>query len=243
MTSSPGCDSNTLTWLPARATGRQGSARNIWQTSICETKCGRSGVLLLTNFKRIAEGYKSDFEIAKTREETVQKNLDDLVSQSNSTNQAQVTLRELESNAQNYRALADNFLQLYMISVQQQSFPATEARLITEASAALKPSYPKLWLVTLISVVGGGFMAFGVGMLRDLNDRVFRTGAQAEKTLGIECLAVLPMIDGCSQVCEGFGASPRRCPRNIATNGILSHVVDVPFSRFTEGVRVDQGGR
>jgi succinoglycan biosynthesis transport protein ExoP len=186
--------------------------------------------------KRIAEGYKSDFEIAKTREETVQKNLDDLVSQSNSTNQAQVTLRELESNAQNYRALADNFLQLYMISVQQQSFPATEARLITEASAALKPSYPKLWLVTLISVVGGGFVAFGVGMLRDLNDRVFRTGAQAEKTLGIQCLAVLPMIEVAR---KSWRDSALAAPGSsqIATNGILSHVVDVPFSRFTEGVR------
>ena len=86
--------------------------------------------------QRIAETYKSDFEIAKQNEESVQKQLDHAVSQSQVTNEAQVALRELESNAQTYRALYDNFLQRYMESVQQQSFPITEARVI---SAATRP--------------------------------------------------------------------------------------------------------
>jgi polysaccharide biosynthesis transport protein len=84
--------------------------------------------------RRIAETYKSDFEIAKSREDAVQKGLNDIVSQSNVTNQAQITLRELDSTSQSYRAMADNFLQQYMMSVQQQSFPITESRLITQAT-------------------------------------------------------------------------------------------------------------
>ena len=64
--------------------------------------------------ERIAETYQSDFEIAKQHEESVQKQLDQAVSQSHVTNEAQVALRELESNAQTYRALYDNFLQRYM---------------------------------------------------------------------------------------------------------------------------------
>ena len=74
---------------------------------------------------RIAETYKSDYAIAKSREEAVQKGLNDIVAASNDTNQAQITLRELDSTAQSYRAMADNFLQSYMMSVQQQSFPIT----------------------------------------------------------------------------------------------------------------------
>jgi succinoglycan biosynthesis transport protein ExoP len=186
--------------------------------------------------RRVAETYKSDLAIAKAREEAVQKSLDEIVAQSTNTNRAQVTLRELESTSQSYRALADNFLQLYMISVQQQSFPLTEARLITQGSAALKPSFPKLWAVALISVVGGGIMAFGAGVLRDITDRVFRTGSQVETTLGIDCLAVLPIIAPVRRRFRKLAASEVAGPEFTA-HGILSHVVDQPFSRFTEGVR------
>ena len=93
--------------------------------------------------ERIAETYQSDFEIAKQHEDSVQKQLDQAVSQSHVTNEAQVALRELESNAQTYRALYDNFLQRYMESVQQQSFPITEARVITAATPPLSKSKPK----------------------------------------------------------------------------------------------------
>ena len=98
--------------------------------------------------QRIAETYKSDLEIAKQHADSVQKQLDDAVSQSHVTNEAQVALRELESNAQTYRALYDNFLQRYMESVQQQSFPIAEARVLTAATPPLsksKPNWPHSW--------------------------------------------------------------------------------------------------
>ena len=84
--------------------------------------------------RRTAEGYRSDLEIAKAREDANQKSLNDTIALSNDTSQAQIVLKDLDSNAQSARALADNFLQLYMVSVQQQSFPITEARVITQAS-------------------------------------------------------------------------------------------------------------
>ena len=89
---------------------------------------------ILDELKRLAESYKSDFQIATQREAAIQKELMATVSESQVTNQAQVSLRDLESSAQTYRALYDNFLQRYMESIQQQSFPITEARVITKAS-------------------------------------------------------------------------------------------------------------
>ena len=111
--------------------------------------------------QRIAETYKSDFEIAKQHEESVQKQLNEAVAQSQVTNEAQVSLRELESNAQTYRALYDNFLQRYMESVQQQSFPITEARVISAATRPLSKSSPKTTLVLGLATLVG--LAFGVG--------------------------------------------------------------------------------
>ena len=145
--------------------------------------------------RRTAEGYKSDFEIAKAREEASQKSLNDTIAISNDTSQAQIVLKDLESNAQSARALADNFLQLYMVSVQQQSFPITEARVITQASVPLGKSSPKTLLVLLAALVGGTILATLAGVLRDMMDRVFRTTSQVEQLLRVSCLASIPVVE------------------------------------------------
>lgn len=205
--------------------------------------------------RRIAETYKSDLEIAKAREASAQKTLDDAIAQSNDTSQAQIVLRDLESNAQSSRALADNFLQLYMVSIQQQSFPMTEARLITRASAPLKPSSPKIWLVGVIGLLAGSVLAFGAGLCRDLLDRVFRTSSQIETALGVACLAIIPEVsDGATSeaaskttAAESVGVIQRTTSslpsgaghiRQIAyRSDMQKYVMNAPFTRFTESIR------
>ncbi len=89
---------------------------------------------------RIQQAYKSDYDIALTRERSIKNSLANVVSETQLTNQAQVQLRELDSSAQTYQAMYDNFLQAYMQATQQQSFPITEARLISAASRPLTKS-------------------------------------------------------------------------------------------------------
>jgi succinoglycan biosynthesis transport protein ExoP len=144
--------------------------------------------------RRVAETYKSDLQIAKAREDSAQKSLNDTIALSNDTGQAQIVLRDLESNAQSARALADNFLQLYMMSIQQQSFPITESRVITQASPPLRSSSPKTLLIMLAAVVGGAILAGLIALMRDIMDRVFRTGAQVEEILNVSCLASVPFV-------------------------------------------------
>jgi succinoglycan biosynthesis transport protein ExoP len=149
---------------------------------------------IANELRRIGETYKSDLEIAKSKEESALAALNASIAQSNDTGQAQIVLRELESNAQSYRALADNFLQLYMISVQQQSFPITEARLITQASEPLRSSSPKFLLIMALATAGGLGLAFGAGLLREMSDRVFRTPEQVRSLLSLECIAIVPEV-------------------------------------------------
>lgn len=146
--------------------------------------------------RRTAEVYKSDLEIAKTREDSGQKSLNDTIAVSNNTSQAQIVLRDLESNAQSARALSDNFLQLYMVSVQQQSFPITESRVITQA--AMTPpnkTSPRTTLILLAAMVGGSILAGLVAVLLDMMDRVLRTVSQVEQLLQTSCLASIPAIE------------------------------------------------
>ena len=187
--------------------------------------------------QRIAEAYRSDLDIAKSHEETVKQELASLVAQSNQTSQAQVTLHELDANSQSYRALTDNFLQLYMVSVQQQSFPVTESRLITEASPPLHPCSPKLLLTAAIAIFGGGLLAFAAATFRELVDRVIRTAAQIENALGVECLATTPFAKPSSER-SGFGEACDWQARTFASNDRLpSYVLDSPSSHFAESLR------
>lgn len=154
---------------------------------------------ILDELRRTAEAYKSDLAIANAREEASQKSLNDTIAVSNDTSQAQIVLKDLESNAQSARALSENFLQLYMVSVQQQSFPITEARVITQASALSTPkTSPKTALVLLAGIVGGGILAGLVAIFLETLDRVFRTVHQVERLLQTNCLASIPIV--------GFGA-------------------------------------
>src|SRR5262245_22478863 len=150
---------------------------------------------ILDELKRIAETYKSDYEIAKAREVSIRRSLDRIVAESQTTNQAQIVLRQLESTAKSYRSLYDNFLQRYMESVQQQSFPITEARVITRASSPPGPSSPRTLYILTIAGFGGAVLGLGVALFRDISDRVFRNGIQVETTLLTNCIAMVPKFD------------------------------------------------
>jgi polysaccharide biosynthesis transport protein len=183
----------------------------------------------------LAQTYKSDYEIAKSREEAVQKRLNDIVLGSNDTNRAQITLHELDSTSQSYRALADNFLQRYMESVQQQSFPITDSHLITRATPPMRPSHPKTLLVLAIAGVGGMVLSVGIGLLRDFSDGVYRTGSQVEANLQSDCIAVLPLVKGVKKALVDRSAADGNAPGR--DQGLWRHVFDSPISRFTESIR------
>ena len=185
---------------------------------------------------RIQQAYQSDYDIAKAREESIKNSLANVVSETQLTNQAQVQLRELESNAQTFRAMYDSFLQRYMEAIQQQSFPITEARLISPASRPLKKSDPKVLIVLAIALAGGVVLAFGSAYLREIGDHMFRTSSQVEDVLQVNCLAVVPAI----KISKPKG---RRGDATTPVEGIsraeslMAHVVAEPFSRFAEAVR------
>jgi len=222
---------------------------------------------IFEELKRTAETYRSDYEIATKREESIQKSLNQIVAESQTTNEAQVTLHNLQSTAQTYRAIYENFLQRYMESVQQQSFPISDSRVITQATPPLNKSSPQTAIVMALAVLGGLIFGTGIGILRDIADRVFRTTAQVREHLQVDCIAVVPEIrDGTKPTAPGSGPAPKLGPSGSSGNGVRRGsgrsarasareakrsgpqtivrdasvhwtVVDSPLSRFTESIR------
>jgi succinoglycan biosynthesis transport protein ExoP len=191
---------------------------------------------IVDELNRIAGAYKSDYDIAKARENSLEKTLAATVAGSQTANKAQIELRQLESAAQTYRALYDNFQQRYMDSVQQQSLPVTEARVISRASPPSQKTSPKSLLILAGATFGGLVLGLGLAMLREISDRVFRTGKQVEAQLRTECLAIVPLIKQAKAAPVSDNAAA--ASRIIASNaGLLRNVIDAPLSPFAESIR------
>jgi polysaccharide biosynthesis transport protein len=194
---------------------------------------------IFDELKRIEETFKSDYQIAIAREQSIQQSLAEAVAQNQVTNQAQISLKDLDSNAQTYRAMHDNFVQRYMESLQQQSFPYTEARVITHATRPSSKSQPNSRLVMAVASVGGLVLAFGVALLIDVSERGFRTPDQVESELKTSCLAVVPLINVETETTPAVRDETlnRNNSREIDRTGVLFGVVENPFSRFAEAFR------
>jgi succinoglycan biosynthesis transport protein ExoP len=191
--------------------------------------------------ERLAESYKSDYAIARQREDEAQRALGTAVSQLHLTNKEEIKLRELKASAKSYHTLYETFLRQYTQTVEQQSFPIPELRVISHAHTPSSKSHPKSKVILAISILGGIALGLGIGMLRELTDRVFRTSDQIEATLNTPCTAVLPLLAETPRV--KFSANRKAIisqfgPRTIIRDSSLYWtLVDSPESRFAEGIR------
>jgi succinoglycan biosynthesis transport protein ExoP len=167
--------------------------------------------------RRIGDAYQSEYAIAKSRQASLEEAMRTMVAQANNTSQAQVKLRELESTADTYRNLYNNFLEKLQQTTQNQSFPISDARIIGTAVKPDKKSSPKTLLALAGGLVGGLCFGMGAAFARELLTDVLRTPDHVEDDLGVKCLGVLPDVRS---------ESP-----------LERYVVDHPFSRFAETLR------
>ena len=193
---------------------------------------------------KIEQSYKSDYEISLAREQSLQNNLGNAVSKTQLTNQAQVQLLELESAAQTSKTLHDNFLQRYMEGLQQQSFPISEARIVSTADAPITKTYPKTALVLLLALAAGGALGTAAGSIREALDKIFRSSEQVEEFLQVPCLALLPFIKDMPAGLKSqrpsnnapHAAASSKQPA-IRPNKMFDLVLEEPFSQFSEALR------
>jgi succinoglycan biosynthesis transport protein ExoP len=207
---------------------------------------------------RIEETAKGELEIAQKGQRELEASLTNALSKTQDANQAQVTLFSLEAAAKSYRSLYDNFLQQHTEAVQRQTYPVSDARLISSASVVQTgPQTLKMWLTTFFL---GGMLGVGFGALRELLDRGFRTREQVKSVLNTECLALIPRVGqgpaapllsyrGVIQMARGQMARGQKAlptpaassaaPKNVqrGRSKMLWSAVDAPNSAYADAIR------
>ncbi len=191
--------------------------------------------LIFGEMRRIAEAYRGEADVAKARENTLREALLNLSKQNAVTNQMMVQLRVLEGEADGLRHIYATSLQRLQDLQERQSFPETEARIITTASAPLYPTYPKQAMVMVFWLLCGGMAGVGAGALREYRDRVFRTAGDVRDGLHLEFLGILPSV-GRLTFKQQKGVEPEL--NHIGLHDpLLRYCVDYPTTRFAETLR------
>lgn len=196
--------------------------------------------LMFTELGRIAESYESELGVAEARARELSSSVTQAENVATEANKNQVQLRELERQADAYRKLHETFLQRYHESVQEQSFPATEARIIERAEVPTAPSHPQKSLIVALAGFLGAIFGTGVGAIREVRDRFFRTAEQVREELGIEYLGSAPIIPSrkVTRTISDDQKDREDSVREIQSlNSITEYATSNPMSMFAETLR------
>jgi capsular exopolysaccharide synthesis family protein len=145
--------------------------------------------------------------------------------------------QRLLAAAQAQERAYDTFQNLsrYSETVEQQTFPSTEARVVTSAEPPLTSSWPPIGLTLLFSVMAGSGLGMVVAYASEHLGRTVRTRQHVERDLNVRCLGFLPLVSQDRRLKSrdfGFFSSSK--------GGILLNDHDCPFaaSEVLIGVRV-----
>ncbi len=172
---------------------------------------------------KIVKGLENEVGIAKAREASMVKSLEELKQEVGQSNRATVKLQALERESTADRTLLETFLSRFKETSAQEdvNIQQADARIISFADVPDKHSFPKRTLILALTFVG----SFSIGLLLvfivERLDNGFRSGEQIEKLTGVSVLGLVPVLSGLSKI----GKAPE------------SYILERPASAFGESIR------
>src|SRR5215207_1641599 len=151
--------------------------------------------LISAEIRRILDSTKHDYDVAQSREASLQQSLDQLQGVSTSSGQAQVRLRELQREAEANRTLYETYLARSKEATAQETLEMPDSRIVTKASVPIRPSSPKTMLILGLAIMLGLGAGAVLAFLIDYLDGRVKTLEQAEAISGVPALAAVPSIN------------------------------------------------
>ncbi len=181
---------------------------------------------IFDEYGRVVESYRNAVEVAQASETSLTDSLTSVIGANAADNTNLVRLQELERTAQTYRDLHQNFLVRQQETLQRGSFPVTQARIINEATVPDAPIAPRKTFALIMALFIGCAAGGALGFVREISDRVFRTGQQFSGETGLGFSGYFPMLR------EHAPNSPR-----VRVKDILTYVTVYPHSLAANTLR------
>ncbi|MEQ9350560.1 MAG: exopolysaccharide transport family protein, partial [Alphaproteobacteria bacterium] len=144
---------------------------------------------------KIAANFRSEVEIARAQVANLQAEISRIESGLDLENEAEVTLRALESevraNNQLYETLLARFKET---DVQDGTLAGADARVISEATVPGGPFFPNARLMTLAAIATSLMVGVGLAFVAEFLDSGFRSLSQFEEMTGLPTLGLVPAL-------------------------------------------------
>jgi exopolysaccharide transport family protein len=202
--------------------------------------------LINEEIKRILESTRHAYEVAQSREEALQKSLDQLQGNSTDAGPAQVRLHELQREAEANRTIYESFLARYKETNARESLEMPDSRIVTRADTPVHPSFPKTTLILGLALLLGSGLGCVIALLVDYLDRRVKTTEQAEAISGLPTIATLPMVSTrelARMAKQGRWELEHYDPRTVRLlppalqPPLMRYAIEQPTSMFAEAVR------
>jgi len=202
--------------------------------------------LINEEIQRILQSTRRDYDVARSREASLQRSFDQLQGVSNTSGQAQVRLRELQREAEANRTLYESYLARYKETTAQESLEMPDSHVVTKASIPIGPSWPKTWFVLGLALTLGLGVGCVVAFLADYLDQRVKTLEQAEQISGVPALAAVPLISAgelAGRAKRGRSELGRYDPKTTKLlppalqPPLMRYAIDAPGTFFAEAIR------
>jgi polysaccharide biosynthesis transport protein len=169
---------------------------------------------------RITKNLETEVQVARTRRNDLQHRLLELEQRTVAADRAGGKLRDLQREVTANNALIELLLTRFKQVGAQEEIQQPDARIISTASAPIKPSFPKLSIH--LPIIFAGSLVFGVSFafLRELMRRGFKGSNEIEIECDLRSLGSVPVV-------------PRAWPRTATPQDLI---IDQPRSSFAESV-------
>ena len=196
---------------------------------------------LINDMERLSQSLLSEQSILEKRVQDLEASLSAAVANTRISEQALVKLHELQSVAQSYRVLYDNFLRRHSEAVLQQEQPSTVARVLSSASQPLSRNMKKPLLYAVAIALGSMGLGVALSFLRDVRDRTFRTSDDIEGRLKSDFIGMIPSWEPGPNTLTGersltVASDTSAYQRVRRSKSIFWAVTLSPVSRFAEGI-------
>jgi len=166
---------------------------------------------------KTVRGLQGDVNAARAKENSLREQLGSIQKSANQEGKLDVSLRELQREADANKLLYENFLTKFKQTSSEEDIQQADARLVSSALPPRIPSFPKKTVLVgfsfLVSLLVGAAAAFFLERL----DNGFRSAEQVEKLLGVSTLGLVP------------GVVRQELPQDV--------VVKRPTSQYSEAIR------
>ena len=144
--------------------------------------------------KRIIDNRQLASEAANEKLKLLEADLEKLKKNVLQFDEDQIKLAQYQREVSVSSELYSSLLRRYKETSAQENLQSADASIVSPATPPAGPSHPKRALIVLLGSVIWLGIGSGLGLVRDVKYRRLRSQADVERTLGLECVAMLPIL-------------------------------------------------